>query len=299
MSTWVDKHKPKCLDDVIMDADTRDMFKGYLEKGDICSMTLSGVAGIGKTTTARVLTDMLDNCDARYINASDENGIDTVRTKIRNIMDMQAIGGGLKVIILDEADGLTKDGQNCLRNMIETDLEDTRFILTCNDVSKVIDPITSRCPIINLSYTLKEATQRVFEILVEEGVDVAKHKNEALKLVKQHFPDMRSTIHAVERAFSTGKYVDLEAKVLTNGDTVIDYILENIKNHVSCRSYWLSMEGSFNNDYVKLGTMLMNRFEDPTMLLYLGEKNYQLNVVKDKEIGFYQMVLAVKMYSSK
>ena len=199
MSTWVDKYKPKCLDEVIMDSETRDFFKGYLERGDLCSMTLSGAAGIGKTTLARVLTETLENCDPRYINASDENGIDTVRTKIKNIMDMQSIGGGLKVIILDEADGLTKDGQNCLRNMIETDLEDTMFILTCNDVSKVIDPITSRCPIINISYTLKEAVYRSLEILKSEGIDVSVYAEQAVGIVKQHFTDMRSIIHKLER----------------------------------------------------------------------------------------------------
>jgi hypothetical protein len=178
-------------------------------------------------------------------------------------------------------------------------MEDTRFILTCNDESKIIDPIKSRCPVIDLTYTMRDAIRRIFEILIAEGISVEKYQNEVMALVKKYFPDMRKTIHMLERSFVNGQYCHLDEHVLAGGAEVVDFVMTNIKDHAKCRKHWLEFSGKFNNDYVRLGGMLLNQFEDPMMLLYLGDKHFQLNVVTDKEIGFYQMVLALQQYGKK
>ena len=295
MDSWVEKYKPKSLDDIIMGDELKEMFRGYLEKNTICSMTLAGTAGIGKTTTANIITEQIPNCNVRYINASDENGIDVVRTKIKDFVEMAPFENGLKVLILDEADGLTKDSQKCLRSLMESDMEDTRFILTCNNPTNIIEPIYSRCPLVDISYNISEVIKRAGKVLKQEGVDVVKNQNQIIDIVKKHFPDIRTILNVLERSFITGDYVDIDDMTIKGADEVIDFILENIQDHAKCRKYWKDNSGKFNNNYDKLGVSLLHRFtDDINVMSILGDKYYQLNIVTDKEIGFFLMVIALK-----
>ena len=142
-SLWVEKYRPKDLSTYIGNEHLKSKVRIYLESEDVPHLLLYGKAGTGKTTLAKIITSNID-CDYLYINASDENNVDNVRTKIKNFASSVGFKS-LKVIILDEADFLTPNAQAALRNLMETFSKHTRFVLTCNYVERIIDPIQSRC----------------------------------------------------------------------------------------------------------------------------------------------------------
>jgi len=144
---WVEKYRPSNLDSYIGNEHLKSKIEVYLESGDLPHLLLFGKAGTGKTTLAKLLVKNIE-CDYLYINASDENNVDTVRTKVKNFAS--TIGfKDMKIIILDECDYITPNAQAALRNIMETFSKHCRFILTCNYVERIIDPIQSRCPIIS------------------------------------------------------------------------------------------------------------------------------------------------------
>jgi replication factor C small subunit len=292
METWVNKYSPDSLENIILNDSTRKLFSDYIKKNNLPCITLAGRPGIGKTTCANILVNSLKGCNHIYINASSENGIDTVRNKISDFVDCQSIGGGLKVVILDEADGLTRDGQKCLRSIMEKDLDDTRFILTCNTIDDIIPPIRSRGPVINIRYKFTDVVKHIFSILIREKVKFEdKDKIIIINKIKKYYPDIRQIINVMEQCCISGAYTDAKVDTNDDADNIIDYILENLKYPSKCREHWIKNEAVFNSDYLRLAAKLMNKFDDAETLLVLGEKYYQLNIVLDKEIGFYMMVL--------
>ena len=166
---WVEKYRPTNLDTYVGNDFIKDKVKLYLETGDVPHLLLYGRAGTGKTTLAKIITKNID-CDMMYINASDENNVDNVRTKIKNFAS--SIGfKPLKVIILDEADFLTPNAQAALRNLMETFSKTTRFILTCNYAERIIDPIQSRCQSFQvIPPDKKQVAKQLVDILGSEDV---------------------------------------------------------------------------------------------------------------------------------
>ena len=193
---WVEKYRPETLDTYIGNDHLKSKVKVYLESGDLPHLLLYGKAGTGKTTLAKILVKNIE-CDYIYINASDENNVETVRTKVKNFAS--TIGfKDFKIIILDECDYITPNAQAALRNLMETFSKHCRFILTCNYVERIIDPIQSRCQSFQIVPPSKtEVAQRLNQILEEEEVNF---ELEELKiLINSGYPDIRRIINTAQR----------------------------------------------------------------------------------------------------
>ena len=166
---WVEKHRPKTLDTYIGNEQLKSKVQVYLDSGDLPHLLLFGKAGTGKTTLAKLLVNNID-CDYLYINASDENNVETVRSKVKNFASTMGFKD-YKVIILDECDYITPNAQAALRNLMETFSKHCRFILTCNFVERIIDPIQSRCQSFQVIPPNKnDVAKHLHNILTQEGV---------------------------------------------------------------------------------------------------------------------------------
>ena len=193
---WVEKYSPTNLDSYIGNEHLKSKVEIYLESGDLPHLLLYGKAGTGKTTLAKLLVKNIE-CDCLYINASDENNVDTVRTKVKQFAS--TIGfKDLKIIILDECDYITPNAQAALRNLMETFSKHCRFILTCNYVERIIDPIQSRCQSFQIiPPDRKEVAFHLSNILKKENVQF---KNEDIvTIVNSGYPDIRRTINSAQR----------------------------------------------------------------------------------------------------
>ena len=193
---WVEKYRPLSLDTYIGNEHLKSKVEIYLESGDLPHLLLYGKAGTGKTTLAKILVKNIES-DYLYINASDENSVDTVRNKVRQFASTVGFKD-LKIIILDECDYITPNAQAALRNLMETFSKHCRFILTCNFVERIIDPIQSRCQLFQIIPPSKvEVAQRLNEILEKEEIN---YELQDLKiLIDSNYPDIRRTINSAQR----------------------------------------------------------------------------------------------------
>ena len=218
---FVEKYRPNTLDNYIGNQHLKSKVKHYLESGDLPHLLLYGKAGTGKTTLAKLLVKNID-CDYLYINASDENNVETVRTKVKDFAS--TIGfKDMKVIILDECDYITPNAQAALRNLMETFSKHCRFILTCNYVERIIDPIQSRCQSFQIiPPSRNEVAKHLHNILVEENV---MDTPEDIKiLVESGYPDIRRVINSAQRNVVNGKLKLDTTSIIQN-----DYKLKLIK----------------------------------------------------------------------
>ena len=215
---WVEKYRPSTLDTYIGNDQLKSKVEVYLESGDLPHLLLYGKAGTGKTTLAKLLVNNIE-CDHLYINASDENSVDTVRNKVRQFASTVGFKD-LKIIILDECDYITPNAQAALRNLMETFSKHCRFILTCNYVERIIDPIQSRCQIFEIIPPSKtEVAQRLNQVLEEEEIN---YELQDLKiLIDSNYPDIRRTINSAQR-----NVVDLQLKLDTISIIQNDYKLK-------------------------------------------------------------------------
>jgi DNA polymerase III delta prime subunit len=218
---WVEKYRPSTLENYIGNEHLTSKVKHYLETGDLPHLLLFGKAGTGKTTLAKILVKNIE-CDYLYINASDENNVETVRTKVKEFAS--TIGfKDMNVIILDECDYITPNAQAALRNLMETFSKHCRFILTCNFVERIIDPIQSRC--------------QSFQIIPPSKSDVAKHLHNILikeniidtmedikVLIDSSYPDIRRVINSAQRNVVNGKLKLDTSSIIQN-----DYKLKLLK----------------------------------------------------------------------
>ena len=215
---WVEKYRPSTLDTYIGNDQLKSKVAVYLESGDLPHLLLYGKAGTGKTTLAKLLVNNIE-CDYLYINASDENSVDTVRNKVRQFASTVGFKD-LKIIILDECDYITPNAQAALRNLMETFSKHCRFILTCNYVERIIDPIQSRCQLFEIIPPSKtEVAQRLNQVLEEEEIN---YELQDLKiLIDSNYPDIRRTINSAQR-----NVVNLQLKLDTNSIIQNDYKLK-------------------------------------------------------------------------
>ena len=199
---WVEKYRPNNLDTYIGNEHLKDKVSAYLESGDLPHLLLYGKAGTGKTTLAKILVKNIE-CDYLYINASDENNVETVRTKVKNFASTMGFKD-YKVIILDECDYITPNAQAALRNLMETFSKHCRFILTCNFVERIIDPIQSRCQSFQIiPPSKKEVAKHTHDILLKENV--MSDMNDLKVLIDSGYPDIRRVINAAQRNVVKGK----------------------------------------------------------------------------------------------
>ena len=212
-SLWVEKYRPTDLSTYIGNEHLREKVGVYLESGDVPHLLLYGRAGTGKTTLAKIITKNID-CDYLYVNASDENKIDDVRNKIKTFA--ASVGfKDLKVVILDECDYLTPNAQAALRNLMETFSKHCRFILTCNYVERIIDPIQSRCQ----SYKVvppskKEVAQQLVDILDDQMCTY--ELDDIALIVNAGYPDIRRVINSAQRQVVDGKLTIDTSSIIQN-----------------------------------------------------------------------------------
>jgi replication factor C small subunit len=201
-SLWTEKHRPNVLADYIGNESLKETIQRYIDQDDIPHLLFYARAGTGKTTLGKIITNSID-CDVLYINASDENNVETIRTKIKSFVSSVGFKKW-KVVFLDEADYLTANAQAVLRNMMEQFSKNSRFILTCNYPEKIIDPIQSRCAVFEVyPPSKKDVAVRVVNILKQENIEF--DTKDVAVVVNSSYPDIRRVISSMQRQIVDGK----------------------------------------------------------------------------------------------
>ena len=265
---WVEKHRPKTLDTYIGNEQLKSKVQVYLDSGDLPHLLLFGKAGTGKTTLAKLLVNNID-CDYLYINASDENNVETVRSKVKNFASTMGFKD-YKVIILDECDYITPNAQAALRNLMETFSKHCRFILTCNFVERIIDPIQSRCQSFQVIPPNKnDVAKHLHNILTQEGVG---YEREDLGIiVNSGYPDIRRVINGAQRQ-SIGGRLSIDKQSIVENDYKMK-LLEILKTQ--------DKKNAFKNIRQLLADAKVTDFADLFRLLYDEVDSYGSGKIAD------------------
>lgn len=284
---FTEKYRPDTLEGYIGNDDFKSSLQQWIDTNDVPHLLLCGGAGTGKTTAAKLIVNNI-NCDYVYINCSDENGIDTIRDKVKSFASAASFKPQ-KVVIMDEADFLTINAQAALRNVIETFSLTTRFIFTCNYVERIIDPIQSRTVVFELTPpSMQDVAFKCVEILNIESVTYT--KADIVRIVKQTYPDIRKTLNLLQSSIKNGELV--ESRTNTNFKQTSDKIIEllkdqNIKNFTIIRQ--LVMDSNVR-DYNELYRVLFERADEFTnsaiATLIIADYQYKSIMAPDKEITF-------------
>jgi len=290
---WTEKYRPKKIADCILPERLKTPFQEYVTQNNIPNLLLSGGAGVGKTTVAKAMCEEI-GCDYLVINGSDESGIDTFRVKIKNFASSMSLAGGRKVIIIDEADYLNPNStQPALRNAIEEFAGNCSFIFTCNFKNRIIDPLHSRCAVIDFALKNNEKAQmatqffkRIQSVLRSEKVDY--EDKVVVELVKKHFPDFRRVINELQRYSQFGK---IDSGILAHivevsiGD-IIKYIKE--KDFGAIRKWVASNDVDAAVFFRKLYDNLYDVLKPqsiPQAVIILADYQYKQAFVADQEIN--------------
>jgi len=295
---WCEKYRPHTLEDFICTSEIRDVLTSYKQKEEIPNLLFTGGPGIGKTSSAKIIVNDILGCQYLYINASDENGIDTIRTKVNSFAQTMSIDGKIKVIILDETDGLSIDAQRALRNTMEEFAGITRFILTANYRYRIIPALQSRCQSFDLTPPLDVAVKRCATILKRENIIIGEdQKVKFVEFVKGTYPDLRKCINELQKFSSTGKLVLADTK----NNKVLELIFSQIKqrNIETLRKALIESEHTFNSDYVLLLRNLFNYVDEtetnPDLkryyLLAISEYLYRSAFCVDQELNCYACLI--------
>lgn len=301
-SLWIEKYRPKTLDDIILSPSNRDVLDKFVANESIPQLLFTGSAGIGKTSLAKIITNDILKCQYLYINASDENGIDTIRSKVTNFSKTKSLDGTIKVIVLDEVDGLTLDAQRCLRNTMEEYSEYARFILTANYNHKVIPALQSRCQSIDLVPPMDMFIDRCLHILKCENIEVSDVDRVDIKtLCKDIYPDLRRAINELQLRVVDGK---LTHRKYNHVDDFVHniYKLVSAGKTLKLRKLIIENESKFNGDYICLLKSLFDHVHDVDIpaskkqqqLIVVAEHIYRSAFVADQEINFFSCLLSLK-----
>ena len=247
---WIEKYRPQRLAEISGQTDIVERLESYISRRELPHLLFSGPAGVGKTTAATAIARELYGEDWRgnflELNASDERGIDVVRDRIKNFARSSFGGADYRIIFLDEADSLTSDAQSALRRTMEQFSDNTRFILSCNYSSKIIDPIQSRCAVFRFSPLSDEAVgEQIDRIAEAEGIELTEDGREAL--IYAAGGDMRRGINSLQAAATTGEIVDEEA-VYAITSTARPEVIESMITD--------AIDGDFSKSRSNLDTLL-------------------------------------------
>ena len=283
MNLWVEKYRPQTLEGYVGNEVIKNKVLDYLNQGSIQNLLLHGVAGTGKTTLAKLIANNL-NCDLLYINASDERGIDTIREKI--IPFASSLGfGDVKIIILDEADYITPQAQATLRNTMESFSGNTRFILTCNYLERIISPLQSRCQTLEIKPPSKQdVAWRCVDICKEEKVDI---DNIALKtIVNAYYPDIRKIINTIQGSI-VNHVVKLDESSLK--DDLNEQIIQALSNKAKLSDIRQILADSGSREFDNLFKALYDNLDKFTTktgpaILIIAKYQYEYTFVLEKEI---------------
>ena len=290
---WVEKYRPKTVEDCILPDAVKATFQEYVNRKEIPNLLLSGTAGVGKTTIAKALCNEV-GCDHMVINGSDESGIDVLRNKIARYASSMSLMGGRKVIIIDEADYLNPNStQHALRGAIEEYAGNCSFIFTCNFKNRLLEAIHSRCTCIDFKVNgskAKLATQflkRVETILQAEKIEYS--KNAVAAVITKYFPDNRRILNELQRYSVSGK-ID-EGILVSVSDLILNDLIKSLKekNFADCRK-WVT--NNLDNDPTRVFRKLYDTLYEilkpqsvPQLVLILAKYQYQAAFVADMEIN--------------
>ena len=303
---WVEKYRPNKVKDCILPDTTRNVFQGFVEQGELPNLLLSGTAGVGKTTIAKA---MCEEIGASYIviNGSDEGRfLDTVRNRVRQFATTVSLTSGAshKVVIIDEADNTTNDVQLSLRTAVEEFHSNCRFIFTCNFINKIIEPLHSRCTVVDFRIKPEQSTQlqgeffvRLRSILTKEKVD---YDDKVLaKLIKRYYPDWRRLINECQRYAATGS---INSAILVDvADVNLDALLSSLKKkEFTTVKSWVVQH--MDND----PTMVMRKIYDslygvlkpssiPEAVLIIAKYMNNIPIVPDQEVNLLACLTEIMM----
>ena len=291
-SLLVEKYRPIKLENFVGNEHIKKTIQQYLNNGDIQNFIFYSSAGTGKTTLAKLIVKNLD-CDHLYINASDERGIETIRDKVSGFASSASFKP-LKVVILDEADFLTIQAQASLRNVIETFSRTTRFILTCNYVERIIDPLQSRCQTLKVVPPTKaDVAKHIAWIMEEENISF---EVEDLKtVVNQFYPDLRKCLNIIQLSTQDSR-LTIDKTILVSSN----YMVQVIKELKNARPSWKNIRqiiaNSGSQDFEELFRYLYDNASvyaegsEGMVAIYINEYSYQANFRIDKEINCLALI---------
>jgi DNA polymerase III delta prime subunit len=290
---WTEKYRPQTVEDCILPSRLKQPFQEYVNQKQIPNLLLAGGAGVGKTTVAKAMCNEI-GCDFMVINGSDESGIDIFRTKIKNYASSMSLAGGRKVIIIDEADYLNPNStQPALRNAIEEFASNCSFIFTCNYKNRIIEPLHSRCAVIEFGLKNGEKAKmaaaffkRIQSVLQSEKVEY----DDAViaELIKKHFPDFRRVLNELQRYSQFGK---IDTGILSQlGDVSISEVVKNIKekDFGAIRKWVASHEIDSTTLFRKLYDTMYETMKPqsiPQAVVILADYQYKAAFVADAEIN--------------
>lgn len=284
---WVEKYRPKVLDDFVGNDELRNTIRQFIENGDIPHLLFSGPPGTGKTTLAKIIINSID-CDVLYINASDENSVDVMRTKIKDFLEISSFDDNLKVVVLEEFDYASRNFQAALRGSIEQYSRSSRFIMTCNYVERVTEPIMSRVQHFKVVPQSKgAAAKNLARVLTTEGVQF--EMADLKVVVDTYYPDIRKILNESQLRSGTGKLV-VDSLTNTGIDTqVIDILVSNSKDKLTqIRQLFADAE---TKDFTSLYRALYDRVLDYApdnvgqAIVIIADGQYRDSLVVDKEIN--------------
>ena len=291
---WVEKYRPKKIQECVLSIDLQKTFSNIVAGGELQNMMLTGTAGTGKTTVARALCNELD-LDYIVVNGSEESGIDTLRNKIKQFASSVSLSGGYKVVILDEADYLNPQStQPALRGFIEEFSANCRFILTCNFKNRIIEPLHSRCSVIEFAMPKKERDalagqfmQRVQQILQVESIN--SDPAVLAEVIIKYFPDFRRTLNELQRYSNFGK---IDSGILVNAT---DISLDTLMNALKIKNFKQMRQWVADNIDTEPAAMFRKIYDNmsefvepqsiPQLVLILADYQYKNSFVADHELN--------------
>jgi len=296
---WAEKYRPRDLDDYIGNDHITEKVSAYIEEGDIPQLMFYGKQGSGKTSLAKIIVDKID-CDYLYINASDENSVDNVRNEIKQFVATVSMDNNIKVVVLDEFDHMTRNAQAALRNIMETYVETSRFILTCNYPERVIEPIMSRTQSFKVSPPSKKTLARhLMRILRQEGVKF--QTKDVAVLVKKYYPDIRKLINTAD---SMTKMRDGTRTLVVNHKSLIgsDFnmqLVRMLKSGASFKNIRQHVANNERREFADTYRALYDEVDQYTKsdqsaadaILTVSEAQYKDGMVVDKEINFMACII--------
>jgi len=297
-SLWVEEFRSTSLQDFVGNSSIKESIQYFIDQNDIQNLLFYGPSGTGKTTLAKLIINNI-NCDHLYINASDERGIDTIREKVVSFASAASFSP-LKVVILDEADFLTLTAQASLRNVIETFSRSTRFILTCNFIERVINPIQSRCQTFKILPPSKtQIASHLIQILENKNIEF--NLNDLKILINQFYPDLRKMLNTAQAFSKTGTLI-LDTTAIASSSYMFG-VLKELKSKPNLNKIRQIIQNSNVSDFEEFYRFLYENAseyapsKEGTIYILLNKYSYEANFKIDKEINIMALISEIILHT--